>query len=151
VAVDRRHVTFPILIPSRPAFLAAGFFLARSEGNGSKLKIAVGTVVAGGPKCFEFRTAGRARSNPTLIRCPVFRFDGRARGYPNLIWGGNGLARLMFSGHVDDHANKINSPAMYALPNLYRMPFRGIEDVEIFPLLESPRKRERGNLDIGAA
>ena len=31
---------------------------------------------------------------------------------------------------------------MYALPNLYRMPFRGIEDVETFPLLESQMKRE---------
>jgi hypothetical protein len=31
---------------------------------------------------------------------------------------------------------------MYALPNLYRMPFRGIEDVGFFPPLESLMKRE---------
>ena len=131
MAVDGRHVTFPILIPFEPAFRAAGFFLAPAKGNGSKLKIAVGTVDAGRPKCPEIRTAGRARIYPKFIRSPGFRSAGRARSYPNLIWGGNGLARLLFSGHVDDHANKINSPAMYALPNLYRMPFRGIEDVEI--------------------
>ena len=124
-------MNFTILSPSVLAFFAGGFVLARAMVNGSKLKIAVGTVHAGGPKCPEFRTAGRARSYPKLIRSPGFRSAGRARSYPNLIWGGNGLARLLFSGHVDDHANKINSPAMYALPNLYRMPFRGIEDVEI--------------------
>jgi hypothetical protein len=33
---------------------------------------------------------------------------------------------------------------MYALPNLYKMLVRGIEDVEIFPLLESQMKREIG-------
>ena len=48
----------------------------------------------------------------------------------------------MFSGHVDDHANKINSPACMRFPTYIRMPFRGMEDVEFFPLLESLMKRE---------
>jgi hypothetical protein len=135
MAVNGCYLTFAVSIPSGLAFRAAGFFLARTrvfypERDVGKFKIAVGTLEVGGLNGPESRSAGRARSDPDFIRSPEFRRAGTARSYPNVIRGSSGLARFRFPGHVDDHANKINSPE-FMRSSGYTMPAMGIEDAEV--------------------
>ena len=85
------------------------FFLARrsfvcAKSDVGKFKITVGAADANGLKCSGFWRVGRAR------------------GYPNLIQDGNGLTKLVFSGHVDHQFSRINSPPCVCVFAIYKMP-----------------------------
>ena len=106
-AINRDHLALVCLVRLGVRDRGFGFFLARvrllfAQDNVSKIKIAVGRDRACGFKC------------PGLCRI------GRARSYPNLLRRINGLARLVFPGHVDHHSNKINSPAIACAFSLIR-------------------------------
>lgn len=124
-------------------FLLARRSLVCAKSNVGKLKIAVGTIKAGGLKCpAGLRPVGGARSDPDFIGCFGFRRFRRARSYPTLIWRGSG-PRFRFSGHVDDHATKSTHPSS-CVHQINTMPIRRIEDAGSFLHLESQINRVIG-------
>ena len=67
--------------------------LCRAQSDIGELKVAVGA------------------DNTSWLKCSVLSGIGRTRSYPNFMGGSYGLARLVFSGHVDHHSTNINPPA----------------------------------------